>query len=311
MQQRAHDWVLRRDPALLPGGPDDPTAGVARLQAALAAHPRWTVLSGAGLSTESGIPDYRGPSGVRRRSDPMSYDEFATSAAGRRRYWARSHLGWHRIAEARPNPGHHAVAALQRAGRVATVITQNVDRLHQAAGSERVIDLHGTLAEVVCLDCADRTDRDVLQRRLVQANPGFGARAADVRGVNPDGDVDLAAADVADFVTVPCLACGSDRLKPDVVFFGESVPRERVDRAYAAVDSTAALLVLGSSLSVMSGYRFVRHAHRQGWPVVIVNQGATRGDAEADLHVWLPLGETLTAVAAGLAASEPVDAPTS
>ncbi len=281
--------------------PSDPAAVTEELVRTVAGVPCWTVLSGAGLSTESGIPDYRGPSGVRRSADPMTYSEFATSASGRQRYWARSHLGWRLIGDARPNTGHRAVAALQRAGRVAGVVTQNVDRLHQAAGSSDVIDLHGTLDVIVCLDCGDRTSRADLEVRLTEANPGFEQLAAEVRAVNPDGDVDLDETRVASFRTVGCLVCGGDRLKPDVVFFGESVPKERVARAFAAVDATGALLVLGSSLSVMSGYRFVRHAHRSGYPVVVVNQGATRGDAEADLLAWLPLGPALTTLAERLA----------
>ncbi|MVA75742.1 NAD-dependent protein deacetylase [Auraticoccus sp. F435] len=297
MRRRAVDWtrVLDADPR--PREPVDVEAVTEELVRTVAATPRWTVLSGAGLSTESGIPDYRGPSGVRRSSDPMTFSEFSGSADGRRRYWARSHLGWRLIGDARPNAGHRAVAALQRCGRVGGVVTQNVDRLHQAAGSTDVIDLHGTLDRVVCLDCSTRSPRSELEVRLAEANPDFEQLAAEVRQVNPDGDVELDDSWVAGFRVVPCLVCGGDRLKPDVVFFGESVPKERVARAFAELDRTRALLVLGSSLSVMSGYRFVRHASRHGYPVVVVNQGATRGDAEADLLAWLPLGEALTTLA--------------
>ncbi|SDE35208.1 NAD-dependent protein deacetylase [Auraticoccus monumenti] len=295
MRRRAVDWTHTLDAgARLP--PEDPERALAELAETVAAHPTWTVLSGAGLSTESGIPDYRGPSGVRRSSDPMAFDDFCTSADARRRYWARSHLGWRRIGSAHPNAGHRAVAELQRRGRVGGVVTQNVDGLHQAAGSTGVIDLHGTLDVVVCLDCGSRSDRVELERRLTEANPGFDQLGEDVRRVNPDGDVELDEEQEQRFRTVPCLVCGSDRLKPDVVFFGESVPKDRVERAYAELDRDRGLLVLGSSLSVMSGYRFVRHAARQGYPVVIVNQGATRGDREADLLVWLPLGRALPGV---------------
>lgn len=295
MRRRAVDWTQALD-AGARRPPEDPERVLAELADALAAHPTWTVLSGAGLSTESGIPDYRGPSGVRRTSDPMGYDDFCTSATARRRYWARSHLGWRRIGEASPNAGHRAVAELQRRGRVGGVVTQNVDGLHGAAGSTDVVDLHGTLDVVVCLDCRSRSPRTKLERRLTEANPGFDQLAHDVRRVNPDGDVELDQEQEQRFRTVPCLVCGSDRLKPDVVFFGESVPKERVTRAYAELDRHRGLLVLGSSLSVMSGYRFVRHAAREGYPVVVVNEGATRGDAEADLLAWLPLGPTLTAL---------------
>ncbi|SIR57111.1 NAD-dependent protein deacetylase [Micromonospora avicenniae] len=252
------------------------------------------VLSGAGLSTESGIPDYRGPSGVARRHTPMTYQTFTGDRLARRRYWARSHVGWRLMARAWPNDGHRAVARLQHAGLVDAVITQNVDGLHTAAGSSGVVELHGRLDVVVCLDCGNRISREELDQRLREANPDFAARAG---AVNPDGDVELDDAQVAGFHVVDCTVCGTGTLKPDVVFFGETVPAERVARCFALVEQARLLLVLGSSLTVMSGRRFVLRAAKLGIPVVIVNQGATRGDAYAALTVDAPLGRVLPALA--------------
>ena len=249
------------------------------------------VLSGAGLSTESGIPDYRGAAGSLKRHTPMTYQDFVASAPGRQRYWARSHLGWRTIARARPNDGHLAVADLRNLGYLSGVITQNVDGLHQAAGTPDVVELHGSLDRVICLGCRRTSPRAELDRRLRDANPGFGA---DVLRVNPDGDVDLADDIVRGFRLVDCTGCGGGILKPDVVFFGENVPKARVDRCYRLVDDADALLVLGSSLTVMSGLRFVRHAARAGKPVLIVNRGVTRGDVHASVLVDLPLGAALT-----------------
>lgn len=250
------------------------------------------VLSGAGLSTESGIPDYRGETGRRRRAEPMTYQAFTGSAAARRRYWARSHLGWRHIAAARPNAGHRAVAELQRRGLVPGIITQNVDGLQQAAGADGVIELHGALDRVVCLSCGDRTPRGRLDARLRAANPGWEARAGTI---NPDGDAVLADAEIASFRGVDCERCGGV-LKPDVIFFGENVPPARVRDCYALTEAAGALLVLGSSLTVLSGYRFVRHAARHGVPVAIVNRGATRGDEHAAITLDAPLGATLGAL---------------
>ncbi|MEU4716456.1 NAD-dependent protein deacetylase [Micromonospora purpureochromogenes] len=252
------------------------------------------VLSGAGLSTESGIPDYRGPSGAARRHSPMTYQTFTRDPLARRRYWARSHLGWRMIARAAPNDGHRAVARLQDAGLVDGVITQNVDGLHTAAGSPQVVELHGRLDEVVCLDCGNRTSREELDRRLREANPGFDAA---VGAVNPDGDVELADEQVAGFRTVDCTFCGTGMLKPDVVFFGETVPAPRVSHCFAMVGAARLLLVLGSSLTVMSGRRFVLRAAKLGIPVVIANQGPTRGDRYAAMTVDAPLGRLLPALA--------------
>ncbi|WBB80797.1 NAD-dependent protein deacetylase [Micromonospora sp. WMMD882] len=274
--------------------------------AALVAGGQVVVLSGAGLSTESGIPDYRGPSGVARRHAPMTYQTFTGDPSARRRYWARSHLGWRLVARAAPNDGHRAVARLQRAGLVDSVITQNVDGLHTAAGSPRVVELHGRLDEVVCLGCGARGGREELDGRLRRANPGFDAT---VTAVNPDGDVDLTDDEVARFRPVDCASCGTGMLKPDVVFFGESVPATRVARCFDLVGSARLLLVLGSSLTVMSGRRFVTYAARRGIPVVIVNQGVTRGDGYATFTVDAPLGRLLPALADRVTAAGALTAP--
>lgn len=256
---------------------------------------RLVALTGAGLSTDSGIPDYRGP-GAPRRS-PMTYQEFCSGEAAQRRYWARSHVGWARMAHAAPNAGHHAVVALERAGAVRGLITQNVDGLHAAAGSVTVIDLHGRIADVVCLGCHRRSPRDELQQRFDALNPGFvEAAGADVETA-PDGDAELQA--TGGFQLAACVDCGGV-LKPDVVFFGENVPKERVTLAYSWVDDAQALLVAGSSLTVMSGLRFVRRAHRIGVPVVIVNRGATRGDELAVVRIDAGCSEVLTALAGSL-----------
>lgn len=266
------------------------------------------VLSGAGLSTESGIPDYRGPDGLRR-VEPMTYSEFAGSSEARRRYWARSYIGWQRFNAARPNSGHVRVTELQRAGYVGPIITQNVDGLHQASGAVDVTELHGSLERAVCLTCGEVTTRLGLHERMTEANPGFMQRfetaAASVGSqwgeqVRPDGDIVLADALVESFHAPRCLVCGRDTVKPDVVFFGESVPRELVERCFGLVERAGALLVLGSSLAVMSGYRFVRRAHREGVPVAIVTRSATRGDAEATVRLHAPLGQTLDQLVEGL-----------
>lgn len=260
-----------------------------------------TALCGAGLSTESGIPDYRGEHGsLRRGHRPMTFQEFVGDEAARQRYWARSQLGWRATTRAHPNAGHRAVTALAEAGLVTGVITQNVDGLQQAAGARDVIELHGGLDRVICLDCADVSSRAELDRRLRAANPWFEATAERHRAarVNPDGDVDLPDEAVREFRVVPCTACGTGVLKPDVVFFGENVPPARVEACRRLVAGASTLLVLGSSLTVMSGLRFVRQAAQSGIPVVIVNQGPTRGDRWAAHRIALPLGDTLTEVVA-------------
>ncbi|MGY1914675.1 NAD-dependent protein deacetylase [Blastococcus sp. SYSU DS0973] len=256
------------------------------------------VLSGAGLSTDSGIPDYRGATGSLRRHTPMTYQTFTRDPLGRHRYWARSFVGWRQMRAARPNDGHRAVAALQEAGLLSGVVTQNVDGLHQAGGARDVVELHGGLDRTVCLACGDVADRAALDERLRDANPHFGPR---VDEINPDGDAELPDDVLDGFVMVDCLACGAGPLKPDVVFFGETVPRDRVDHCFSLVEDAGSLLVLGSSLTVMSGYRFVLRAAKLGIPVGIVNVGATRGDAKADVRVDAPLGGVLPALAARLA----------
>jgi NAD-dependent SIR2 family protein deacetylase len=233
-------------------------------------------LTGAGMSTDSGIPDYRGPNSPSRT--PMTYTEFVSGPRAQQRYWARSHLGWSRMKRALPNDGHRALVALEAAGRLRMLITQNVDGLHEAAGARSVCALHGRIADVVCLDCREHSSRAVLHERMATMNPGWSDEHAGVE-VRPDGDVDLD--ETSQFRVPGCSSCGGV-LKPDVVFFGENVPRPRVERCYAAVDALDpaedVLLVLGSSLTVMSGLRFVRHATKRGVPVVIVNRGATRAD---------------------------------
>ncbi|BBH63768.1 NAD-dependent protein deacetylase 1 [Actinoplanes sp. OR16] len=248
-----------------------------------------TVLSGAGLSTDSGIPDYRGPSGSARRGTPMTYQTFTGDPVARRRYWARSHLGWRTIGGAQPNDGHRAVARWQQSGLLSGLITQNVDGLHQAAGADDVVELHGNLARIVCLACGELTAREELAHRLDQANPGFAAVAS---AINPDGDAELDDAELTGFTVVDCRRCGGV-LKPDVVYFGETVPADRVSRSFALVGAARTLLVLGSSLTVMSGRRFVLRAVKEGIRVAIVNRGVTRGEPYAEMVIDAPLGIVL------------------
>ena len=251
----------------------------------------WVALTGAGISTDSGIPDYRGPTSIR--ATPMQYSEFVGSLDAQQRYWARSYLGWRRIGHAKPNAGHRALADLETAG-LAGVITQNVDGLHAAAGSRRLITLHGDIATVICLDCGDRSARTELQDRLADANPQLDEPPVlDHAELRPDGDA--VARDWQQFRLVGCLQCGG-RLKPDVVFFGESVPKARVEAAYALVERADVLVVLGSSLTVMSGLRFVRHQARQQQPVVIINRGPTRGDDLATVKIDSGCSETLSEI---------------
>ncbi|MFT3876278.1 MAG: NAD-dependent protein deacetylase [Propioniciclava sp.] len=248
----------------------------------------WLALTGAGISTDSGIPDYRGPDS--RPTNPIQYDDFLRHPDARRRYWFRSMMGFRSFGAAVPNPGHRALAGLG-----APVITQNVDGLHSEAGSPRVIDLHGRIDQVVCFDCEAISPRAALQTRLERANPAVtGSIPAGAAELRPDGDADID--DPDDFVVPPCTACGGV-LKPDVVFFGETVPRARVDEAFALLDATDALLVAGSSLTVMSGLRFARHAARRNIPVVLVNHGPTRADELATIKVDAGTSPTLTALA--------------
>jgi NAD-dependent SIR2 family protein deacetylase len=229
----------------------------------------------------------------------MTYQAFTGSAEARQRYWARSHLGWRHVTGAAPNAGHRAVAAAERAGLVRGVITQNVDGLHQAAGARAVTELHGSLHRVVCLSCWQRTSREELDGRLRAANPEWDAAVLGLEpAVNPDGDVALD--ETAGFTVADCRACGGV-LKPDVVFFGENVPKPRVEECFQLVSGSSAVVVLGSSLTVMSGLRYVRHASSLKIPVLIVNQGATRGDDLATTRLDAPLGSTLTALARELA----------
>ncbi|HKJ86870.1 MAG TPA: NAD-dependent protein deacetylase [Spirochaetia bacterium] len=247
------------------------------------------VLTGAGISTESGIPDYRGPERAGRPATPITLKEFLTSAEARRRYWARSAIGWPWMESKRPNPGHDVVASLERSGICHGLITQNVDGLHRDAGSRAVVELHGALRSVVCLDCTKTESRYSLQERILVQNPGWMQHAGDVA---PDGDVHLDAGITASFRVPACLHCGGT-IKPDVVFFGESVPAARVERAFSMLAQAEALLVLGSSLTVYSGYRFVVAAVKQEKPVMIVNDGPTRADAQATAKVEARLGDAL------------------
>lgn len=259
---------------------------------------RIVVLTGAGCSTESGIPDYRGADTPPRTRPPIQHREFVDHPAHRARYWARSMLGWPRLAGAHPNDAHRALAELERAGAVVGLITQNVDGLHAAAGSRDAVELHGAIARVRCLACAEVTSRAALQDRLHAANPGWAARA-DAVAIAPDGDAELPDALVRDFAIVACAACDGV-LMPDVVFFGGSVPRATLDAAWAALDRAEVLLVVGSSLTVFSGYRFVRRAAERAIPVCILNRGPTRGDEHATLRLDARAGLALPALARAL-----------
>jgi NAD-dependent SIR2 family protein deacetylase len=254
-------------------------------------------LTGAGLSTESGIPDYRSPEALARPRRPIQGPEFVRSEVVRRRYWARSALGWERMRRAEPNEGHRALAALERSGVVVHVITQNVDRLHRKGGSRNVTELHGALEEVGCLACGALEDRDALQERMLVLNPGW--TSGDVPTA-PDGDAELPADREECFVVPPCARCGGV-LKPRVVFFGDNVPRPIVDEAFHATDAAEVLLVVGSSLAVFSGYRFLRRAVERGTPVAIVNRGPVRGEEHAAVKVEASTGSTLDALARTLA----------
>ncbi len=262
------------------------------------------VLAGAGCSTESGIPDYRGPEGSLRRRTPMPYRQFVRDGAARQRYWSRSAIGWPRFSAARPNPTHRALAALEASGTVRGVITQNVDGLHQAAGSRRVVELHGSLARVRCLECGATVARDVLQDRLEHENAAWFLRLrrapeGSASEAAPDGDADLRIP-VDDFRVPGCGECGGV-LKPDVVFFGENVPTGRVQEAWDLFGEAAVLLVVGSSLTVYSGRRFIYRAQRDGVPVAVVNLGRTRADDIAAVKVDGRTGEVLPRLAVALA----------
>ncbi len=255
---------------------------------------RLAVLTGAGISTDSGIPDYRGPDSPP--ANPMTIRQFTSSREYRQRYWARNHLGWRHMAQTRPNAGHRALAALERAGVVTGVITQNVDLLHTKAGSRNVINLHGTYAQVVCLDCGHTMSRAALADHLEAANPGFAERAERVGGIAVAPDADAVVDDTESFHVVDCPACGG-MLKPDIVYFGESVSKDVVAQAYSMVEAADALLVAGSSLTVFSGYRFVRHAAALGMPIAIINRGPTRGDELATVKIDNGCSEILVLLA--------------
>ena len=248
-----------------------------RLQILLRQGP-FAVITGAGLSTGSGIPAYRDRDGQWQHPRPVQHQEFISTEAVRQRYWARSFIGWPRLAQAAPNAGHLALAKLQALGHLGTVITQNVDGLHAKAGTPSTVELHGSIAQVCCLSCQQRSTRSALQGTLATMNPGFNDEAMNAIRAAPDGDAHLADGAYAHFQVPACPACGGV-LKPDVVFFGDNVPRERVVTATQAIEQSAGLLVVGSSLMVYSGYRFAEQAHRQGKPVVAINQGITRADA--------------------------------
>ena len=261
------------------------------LQRWIAEHRHVFVLTGAGCSTASGIPDYRDEQGEWKRRPPVMYQAFRADAATYRRYWARAYAGWPRFTAAEPGAAHHALAAWERAGTLARLVTQNVDGLHQRAGSRAVIDLHGRLDVVVCLGCGARTSRAVVQAAMAAANTRWDAAAV----AAPDGDADIDTTAVERFQPPRCDSCGG-LLKPDVVFFGENVPGERYEDAREALARAEALLVAGSSLMVYSGFRFVRQAHEAGLPIAIVNRGRTRGDEFADLKVEGDVGTLLTQV---------------
>jgi NAD-dependent SIR2 family protein deacetylase len=260
-----------------------------RLRQFIETHARLWVLTGAGCSTDSGIPDYRDAAGAWKRAAPVTFQAFMGDAAIRQRYWARSLVGWRQLRAARPNDAHRALAQLQQQRRLQCLVTQNVDRLHQLAGSEEVLDLHGRIDRVRCMSCQVRMPRAELQQQLLELNPDWAA--LDARAA-PDGDADLIAPDFAAFRVPPCSLCGGV-LKPDVVFFGESVPAERVQQAMLQLVQSDAVLVVGSSLMVYSGYRFVQAAAAAGKPIAALNLGLTRADALLSLKLSRPCAAAL------------------
>jgi NAD-dependent SIR2 family protein deacetylase len=281
----------------------DATSGAAydELLEFLHGHARIFVLTGAGCSTESGIPDYRGTDGAWKRQRPIEYQPFMTDPLMRARYWARSLVGWRHFGKAAPNPAHHALAELEHAGRVTMLATQNVDGQHQAAGSRRVIDLHGRVDRVVCMTCRRTSSRASWQRHLAERNPHWTELDAPIA---PDGDADLDGLDFTTFVVTDCPGCGGV-VKPDVVFFGENVPAWRHRRALEALAQSDAMLVVGSSLMVYSGFRYVKAASAAGTPVAAVNLGRTRADDLLTLKVEQAAGTVLSALMAELSDPQP------
>jgi NAD-dependent SIR2 family protein deacetylase len=275
--------------------PPEQRVGIDELQAQLALGGVF-VLSGAGVSTDSGIPGYRDERGAWKGRAPIQYRDFVGSESVRKRYWARSSLGFPLISNAAPNAAHHALRALEVRCALSLLVTQNVDGLHRRAGSERLVDLHGRLDQVRCLGCEALTSREALQSELLAQNPEFARASATFK---PDGDAELEDVDYERFAIVPCAACGG-MLKPHVVFFGENVPKERVQQAMSALESSRSLLIVGSSLMVFSGYRFARAAARLGLPIAIVNRGVTRADELSGLKLEGDIGEILSNVARSL-----------
>jgi NAD-dependent SIR2 family protein deacetylase len=272
-------------------GASDVAAAAAVIRGFVDRHPRVFVLTGAGCSTESGIPDYRSADGSWKRQQPVQFAAFMRDPNVRARYWARSLIGWRSMHAAQPNASHHALARLERSGRISLLATQNVDGLHQAAGARRVIDLHGRIDRVACMTCRHGSRRAAWQRRLGELNADWSRLEAPAA---PDGDADLDGLDFTRFTVPPCPHCGGI-VKPDVVFFGESVPPWRHAQAKAALDTSDAMLVVGSSLMVHSGYRYALAAHRLSKPIAAVNIGVTRADALFDVKVEAPAGDTLSA----------------
>jgi NAD-dependent SIR2 family protein deacetylase len=275
--------------------PEDIVANARTLRTWADRFERVFVLTGAGISTASGIPDYRDTDGAWKRPPPVTYQAFVGDTATYRRYWARSFVGWPMFSTAQPNAGHHALATFARERRTTALVTQNVDTLHQRAGSGDVIDLHGRLDRTVCLSCGDQRPRNELQTRMAANNAGWRPRQA---AAAPDGDADIDPSAVAAFEPPHCAICGG-MLKPDVVFFGENVPRERYAQALAALHAADAVLVVGSSLMVYSGFRFARMGHERGMPVAILNRGQTRADALVDLKLEGDCGAVLAAAFCG------------
>ncbi|WP_111415437.1 NAD-dependent protein deacetylase [Billgrantia lactosivorans] len=270
------------------------TEAVERLGEFLARHPRLAVVTGAGVSTDSGIPDYRDATGAWKCAPPMQHRQFMASHAARQRYWARALAGFRTLHRAQPGDAHRALARLEQAGKIRGIVTQNVDGLHQKAGSRCVIDLHGRAEQVRCMGCGALRMRHDLHAELAERNPRWLEVKAELR---PDGDAEIET-DFSDFDVPACRRCGEGIWKPDVVFFGDSVPAERVARARALVDEADALLVMGSSLMVYSGYRFARQAAAAGKPIACLNLGRTRADALYSLKLEAPVGAVLAAVAA-------------